>query len=162
VIEAEFRPIESWPGERTPGYQRKSTGRFRASYQSTLDLLETELAHLGASRIVIETGHRPQDIRLDGWPRANAADPGFPGVVVSFESKHGPLRYFTDVFDRDWSGDPPGWQANLRAIALGLEALRKVERYGIGKRGEQYTGWSALPPGTIAAGAATMLSLIHI
>src|SRR4029077_707905 len=31
---------------------------------------------------------------------------------------------------------------------LGLEALRKVERYGIAKRGEQYTGWKALPPGS--------------
>lgn len=29
-----------------------------------------------------------------------------------------------------------------------LEALRKVERYGIGRRGEQYAGWAALPPGT--------------
>jgi hypothetical protein len=49
----------------------------------------------------------------------------------------------------------PGWQMNARAIALGLEALRKVDRYGITKRGEQYTGWSALPPAT-PMGAAKM------
>ena len=53
--------------------------------------------------------------------------------MVAFESKHGPLKYATDVFDH--------WHANLRAIALGLEALRKVERYGITQRGEQYTGF---------------------
>jgi hypothetical protein len=41
-----------------------------------------------------------------------------------------------------------GWQANLRAIGLGLEALRKIERYGITRTGEQYRGWSALPPAT--------------
>lgn len=41
----------------------------------------------------------------------------------------------------------PHWQDNVRAIALGLEALRKVDRYGIGKRGEQYVGWRALPAG---------------
>jgi hypothetical protein len=44
---------------------------------------------------------------------------------------------------------------NARAIALGLEALRKVDRYRITKRGEQYTGWSALPPAT-PMGAAKM------
>lgn len=39
------------------------------------------------------------------------------------------------------------WQANLRGIALGLEAQRKLERYGITSRGEQYTGWKALGSG---------------
>ncbi len=33
------------------------------------------------------------------------------------------------------------------AATLGLEALRKVSRYGIGEHGEQYTGWKALPSG---------------
>jgi hypothetical protein len=36
-------------------------------------------------------------------------------------------------------------EANVRAIALALEALRKVDRYGVTKRGEQYAGWKALP-----------------
>jgi len=65
--------------------------------------------------------------------------PKGPSVIISFESKHGPLWYATDVFDH--------WHANLRALALGLEALRKVERYGITKRGEQYTGWRQLGSG---------------
>jgi hypothetical protein len=58
---------------------------------------------------------------------------------VSFESRHGPLEYATDVFD--------DWQDNVRAIALGLEALRRVDRYGIAKRGEQYRGWKQLEAG---------------
>lgn len=41
----------------------------------------------------------------------------------------------------------PSWQDNLRAIALGLEALRKVERYGFVKDDEQYTGFKALTAG---------------
>ncbi len=42
------------------------------------------------------------------------------------------------------------WEANLRAIALTLERLRSVERYGIvTEQQEQYTGWLRLP----AAGA---------
>ena len=35
------------------------------------------------------------------------------------------------------------WQHNLRSIALGLEALRAVDRYGISRRGQQYAGFRA-------------------
>jgi hypothetical protein len=105
----------------------------------TLELLKRELSKLGAHSAVIELALTEREIRLDGWPRAEAR-PSHPGVVISFESKHGPLRYGTDAF--------PHWQENVRAIALGLEALRKVERYGIGKRGEQYQGWRQLGDGS--------------
>jgi hypothetical protein len=47
--------------------------------------------------------------------------------------------YATDVCER--------WEHNVRAIALGLEALRAVDRHGITRRGEQYAGFKALPPG---------------
>lgn len=77
-------------------------------------------------------------IRIDGLPYS-AARPDFKGVILSFESKFGYLKYLTDTFD--------DWQENIRAIALGLEALRKVDRYGITSKGEQYTGWKALPDG---------------
>jgi len=35
------------------------------------------------------------------------------------------------------------WQHNVRSIALGLQALRAVDRYGISRRGEQYSGFRA-------------------
>lgn len=131
-----FRPISHWPPEfsRT----RNFSNPFRAGWSDTLHTLQFELEKLGAREVVIEIALDEGEIRLDGWPRANSR-PRHPGVIVSFESKHGPLRYGTDAF--------PDWQANVRAIALGLEALRKVDRYGIGKRGEQYQGWKALPSG---------------
>lgn len=41
------------------------------------------------------------------------------------------------------------WQHNVRSIALGLEALRAVDRFGISRRGEQYAGFrAALTAGT--------------
>lgn len=131
-----FRPITLWPPDfsRT----RNFSNPFRAGWSSTLNLLERELDNLGAHEVVIEAFFEEGDLRLDGWPRANAW-PRHPGVIVSFDSKHGPLRYGTDAFS--------DYQANVRAIALGLEALRKVDRYGIGKRGEQYVGWKALGAG---------------
>lgn len=34
------------------------------------------------------------------------------------------------------------WKHNVRSIALGLESLRAVDRYGITKRGQQYAGFA--------------------
>jgi hypothetical protein len=128
-----FRPVDRWPGE--PNRTRKASP-FKAGWADTIDLLDRELWHLGAREVVLQLALREQDIRRDGYPKSNAR-PSHPGAVVAFDSRHGPLKYATDTFD--------DWQANIRAIALGLEALRKVDRYGITKRGEQYTGWRALP-----------------
>lgn len=119
----------------TPSGARRASP-FRAGHARTLDLLSSELEKLKATDVVFELAMREQDIRVDGMPRANARAPEHPGVIVSFDSKHGPLRYATDTFTT--------WSANLRGIALGLEALRQVERYGITRRGEQYVGWRAI------------------
>lgn len=117
---------------------------FDASWGSTIELLARELRHLDAKQIVIEIGGLGAgDLRNDGIPRANAKLGD--AIRLSFSSRYGPLRYETGRFTKGWYGDAlDGWQANLRAVALGLEALRKVDRYGITKRGEQYTGWKQL------------------
>lgn len=146
-MDVRFHPLPTWPERSTPAEERKS-GTFKAGWNDTLDLLDRELRHLDARDIVIQAGLQPADIRVDGWPRANARQPVHPGVIVSFASKHGPLRYATDVFEV--------WHHNVRAIALGLEALRKVDRYGISQRGEQYTGWKALGAGRPAVAGEKM------
>lgn len=45
------------------------------------------------------------------------------------------------------------WDCNLRAVALTLEHLRAVDRYGVTTGGEQYRGWM----GELGAGPATGL-----
>lgn len=156
MIQAQFRPIDQWPA---PFTDPRTSHVFKASYPNTLDLLEFELGQLSARDVVIQLALDLKDIRNDGWPRSGAK-PDHPGIIVAFDSVHGPLKYATDQFYSSWNHQMEGWQANLRAIALGLEALRKVDRYGISRRGEQYTGWSALPPGAaIEAGPAPMTAL---
>jgi hypothetical protein len=56
----------------------------------------------------------------------------------------------TVKFERQsYRRDPmESWQHNVYAIAKSLEALRLVDRYGVTRRGEQYTGWKALPAGS--------------
>ncbi len=135
-FEATFRPISEWPGEAT---RDRGRSRFKATWAQTLKLLKRELEYIikrGATP-VIEMALRESQIRVDGYPKANST-PEHPGVILSIDSRYGPLRYPCDTFDN--------WRDNMRAIALALEALRKVDRYGVTKRGEQYKGWKQLPP----------------
>lgn len=127
------RALGEWPGRELTKERRPSP--FDTPLPETLRQLLRELRHLGAERVVMELAITEADLRLDGLPRASARA-SHPGVVLSFQSAHGPLRYHVDAFT--------SWQANLRAIVLGLESLRRVSRYGMGAAGEQYRGWRAL------------------
>jgi len=145
------RPLSNFPApetrmrRRAPFHRRSATGGVnRVLLSDSLDLLAREARALKCKDLVIEADFREGDIRLDGWPYANAK-PRSPRVVVSMlQSRYGPLRYPCDTFDR--------FEDNVRAVGLALEALRRVDRYGVTRRGEQYAGWKALPP----AGSTTM------
>lgn len=137
----EIRPLGEWLGPITDS--RHSSGRFKAAWSSTLDLLGRETEMLGATLVVIQVDVTDGELRRDGMLRANAKV-GFPGVRVSFDSRYGPLTYATDAYEQRYHADPAGWQANVRAIALALEALRAVDRYGVTSSGEQYVGWQAI------------------
>lgn len=142
-LNARFVPIEAWPGERT---RSRRASPFRATWGNTLSLLRAELRHLGAKNILVQVDMGPSQIRLDGYPRADARARG-PGVILTFESKFGPLSYPCDTFT--------SWEANIRAIAMSLENLRAVDRYGVTKRGEQYTGWKKLGSGAVRVAMTT-------
>lgn len=137
-----FRPLE----RPVPcGYRRSP---FSARWSSTVADLSRELRAHGARRAILEIDLPESAIRLDGLPRADR-NAYTPGVVLSFEATRVPgkpqLRYEVGTFD--------DWRDNVRAIALGLEALRAVDRYGVTKRGEQYAGWKALTMGSGAPDA---------
>lgn len=135
MLEYTFRPLSQWPQEATPSHRRKRAP-FRAGYVSTLDLLERELIHLRAKDVVFEADCPSSEIRNDGRLRSSAKLRG-PGIVVSFDSPKGPLRFPCDRFI--------DWEDNLRAIALTLEHLRACDRYGVTSHNEQYKGWTGLP-----------------
>ncbi len=130
-----FRPLPTWPHQPT---KDRPYSRFDTPYPKTVNLLMREVEALGGRDITMGVGLSETDIRLDGQPRANARTMSHPGVEISFDSRHGRLAYATDMF-----GD---WQDNVRAIALSLEALRAVERWGVSK-GRQYTGFALLTAG---------------
>ncbi|NKR61713.1 molecular chaperone DnaJ [Rhodococcus hoagii] len=130
--EMTVRPIEQWPGELTSERRRSN---FASPWSSTLELLSRELRAIRATNVVLQVAMTEKDFRIDGYPRAQAKA-AHPGVILSLESNVGPLSWPCDSFTT--------WQDNIRGIALSMEALRKVDRYGVTKRGEQYRGWRAI------------------
>jgi hypothetical protein len=132
MLNAIFRPLIKWPGESTL-YRVRSP--FKSTYLRTLELLERELYQLGAGNIVIQVDARPQHFKGDQLRSVSLVSG--PATIVSFNDGH-EYAYPCDHFD--------SYPDNLRAIALALEALRKVDRYGVTRRGEQYQGFRALPP----------------
>lgn len=135
-MKATFRPIQ-WTAPTT--LDRRSRYIFKAPWSSTLQLLDRELEYLDAENLVIQADFAERDLRLDGMPKERARQPEFPGVRILFDSRHGPLVYETDAYEF--------WQHNVRAIALALEALRAVDRYGVTHHAEQYKGWRAIEAG---------------
>lgn len=140
-----FRPLAN----TVRPHRSRRHSPFKANWSKTVTLLARELRAVRAANVVLEVDMRESDIRLDGLPRADRR-PASPVVVLSFKARavHGQpdLRYEVDTF---WD-----WQDNVRAIALGLEALRAVDRYGVTKTGEQYKGWKALESGQVGDGNA--------
>jgi hypothetical protein len=134
-VRFEIRPLGLWDRAVTPAGKRLPASTFRAIWPATMKLLRREVGTIGGRLVAVQIDVAEGQIRRDGMLYANARA-NSPAVKVSFESKHGPLTYATDKYDH--------WQANVRAIALSLESLRAVDRYGVSGSGEQYRGWTAL------------------
>ena len=135
-----FRPLASWPHADSSGNRRGYP--FSATWSQTMNLLRAELGYLGAEDIIMGVCVPPSHIRRDGFVSADARA-FHPGVELSFKAtalnRPDRLTYATDACD--------DWQQNVRSIALGLQALRAVDRYGITRRSEQYAGFAAIASG---------------
>jgi hypothetical protein len=134
-----FRPLPAWPYPE----QKARPATYQATYQRTLVDLERELEAVRATDVILGVVADPRDVRLDGQLRADAKV-RHAGVELSFTKPGtGRVTFHTDRH----RGYAQSWQDNLRAIALGLEALRAVDRYGITTGGQQYAGFAALSAG---------------
>jgi len=80
-------------------------------------------------------------LRLDGRPRSDS-EPSDPGVALYFSFKGKATVFACDRFDRVAD--------NIAAIAAHVDALRRVERYGVGTIEQALAGYKALPADTAA------------
>lgn len=141
-----FRALTAWPDEPHPN---QTAARFKVDNNTLMRELSDEIMLLQTEDqpdwYVVELVCDENDIRVDGTGLKARADVRYHGVVVSFESAHGPLRFAADRYNHWWYRD--AWRANLRAVSAHLEALRTMERHGVAKSGQQYTGWKQLGTG---------------
>lgn len=143
----QIEPLGPW--NRPVTRNRRPAGRFTATWGDTRRLLDNELGHLGATGVVaLRLDVTEADVVRDGSRLRAHVRTASPAAALSFTSRHGPLTYATDVYD--------SWQANVRALALSLQALRAVDRYGVSRSGEQYAGWRALAAGPTTTGFASV------
>lgn len=144
-IKSTYRP-SSRPGER--GYTSKQSERLTIGDGTAR--LSGEMRRMGVRNgdWLISSN---VSVRLDGLPYANAAQPPDPGVAVYFRlgSKREPRVLACDVWDRVAD--------NLAAIAGHVEALRAIDRYGVGTLEQAFAGYAAIPQKTGGADWRTEL-----
>lgn len=128
-----------WP--RTPAHQR-ARARFGgrgyqkgASQERAQNFLVDELERLGARSVVISTN---VELRRDGLPYANRRQPEDQGVAVYFVRAGRQQCIPCDRWDRIAD--------NMHAIALSIEAMRGLERWGAKQMVDAaFSGFKALP-----------------
>jgi hypothetical protein len=97
--------------------------------------LEAELDRLGAEDAKLSTN---QKLRLDGTPRSDLAEPADVGAAVYFTLHQKPRCLACDKWTRVAD--------NIAAIAQHIDALRRIDRYGVGSLDQAFAGYVALPP----------------
>jgi hypothetical protein len=76
-------------------------------------------------------------VRLDGLPRSGQAEPRDPGAAVYFTLKRAERCLACDRWDRV--------SDNIAAIAQHIDALRRIDRYGVGTLDQAFAGYAQLP-----------------
>jgi hypothetical protein len=133
-----------WPAgwKRTPPYQRRRTafkerGRTVEMHGASVRL-QGELDRLGARDAILSTNLR---LRLDGWPLSNQPTPTDTGAAVYFLLKNQPRCLACDSYDTV--------AGNIAALAAHIDALRRIDRYGVGTLDQAFAGYTALPPSSV-------------
>jgi len=134
----------AWPlnWKRTPPRERRRAP-FRSANQPitlarAIDRLDRELGLLKADADRILSSNIP--IGLRGLPLSDAKAPADPGVAVYITLNTKPLVFACDKWDRVAD--------NMAAIAQHIDALRRIDRYGVGKLDQAFAGYKALPRST--------------
>jgi len=123
--------------------QRDELGRdVRQVKRRSLDLstadaatrLEDQIARLGGTEAILSTNQR---LRMDGRPKQNEGEPSDVGAAVYFRLKGKPRCLACDKWDRVAD--------NVAALAAHIDALRRIDRYGVGTMDQAFAGYTALP-----------------
>jgi hypothetical protein len=129
-----------WP--RTQLWQRKAAAfhkgtagdKSKLTITDAIARLQRELDALSVGDMLLSTN---LELRLDGHPRADRSPPTDTGVALYFRLKGKDTALACDKWDRVAD--------NITALAKHIEALRGIDRWGVGSIGQAFAGYQALP-----------------
>lgn len=130
-----------WP--RTPASKRKraqfaTRGRGHHDRLTVADArrrLSDELDAIRASYVTLSSNC---EMRLDGQPRSGAKEPDDVGAAVYFVLQGRQMCLACDRWD--------SVADNIAAIAKHIEAMRGMDRWGVGTAAQAFAGYEYLPP----------------
>lgn len=146
-------PLE-WPTnwKRTPPNKRERSASFTktvkvgdlkrqksVSGNETTERLERQIEMIGGEGATLSTNVR---LRMDGRPDSRLEDPPDPGAAVYFRFRGKATVLACDRYVRVAD--------NIAALAAHIDALRRIERYGVGTIEQALAGYKALPADTAA------------
>lgn len=142
-----FEDIQRYPLAWPLGWKRvrhRRNGMFKTAgvwigVPAALDRLQSELDRLGARAPVLSSNLR---VRINGTVVANEGEPTDPGVAAYFAFRGRATVLACDTYFRVAD--------NIAALAAHIEALRRIERYGVGTIEQALAGYKALPADTAA------------
>ncbi len=121
---------------RKPGKFTSGTGddRKNLSMDAAFRRLEYELDRIGGKNPVVSSN---LELRIDGRPRSDRSPPADPGAALYFDLDGKSMVLACDRYS--------SVTQNLGAIAAHLEAVRAIERHGVGSTAEALSAYVALP-----------------
>lgn len=119
---------------RDAAFRDGNVGGRRVSISIAYERLQTELDALGAGSVILSTNI---ELRLDGRPRGGSGEPVDRGAALYFNLRGKDTVLACDRWDRVAD--------NVVAIAKHIEALRGMDRWGVGTLEQAFAGYQALP-----------------
>lgn len=131
-----------WP-TGWPRAKQRSTAQFsqagargykvEVTVATARERLQRELDLLGAGYPTLSTNI---ELRLDGQPRSGQPEPADVGAAVYFQLQRKPIALACDRWNRVAD--------NIVAIAKHIEALRGMDRWGVGTAAQAFAGYQTL------------------
>ena len=120
---------------KADGSRDKITRKKPLNPADATNRLQREIDRLNGHDAILSTNLQ---IRLDGVPRSDQRDPSDPGAAIYFTLNKKPMCLACDKWDRVAD--------NIAALAQHIDALRRIDRYGVGSLEQAFAGYAALPP----------------
>lgn len=132
---ASFAKTVTLDGPARADGSREQVKRTRAlSAADATGRLQKEIDRLNGHDAILSTNLK---LRLDGVPRSDQGEPMDPGAAVYFTLNKKPICLACDKWDRVAD--------NIAALAQHIDALRRIDRYGVGSLEQAFAGYQALP-----------------